>query len=222
MQNIRLMLLSGVIALILICALFYLITPQEQTIQVKENLDYKETVYSVGLKDDGKISLTVYHSDLNKKVLRLRSDSTLPLNDQIKIVSTILDRVLKDHSPTAFDGFSLGRLVDAFGKSNTQMSERLAIAAFISPKWDKVKGEPVIGYANNLVTELANTALIYPELDTMFKAHGLNIKVVSVEKVLSGKPDMTPFGESLLKQGVKPNEKLPFDCQTWFSITPVK
>jgi hypothetical protein len=100
-----------------------------------------------------------------------------------------------------FRTFFAGRLIEAFGADRT-MSERLSLAASKSPLWDQAKGDPRIGSENKFVKEIANQAMIYPELKEMFARHGYEIQVSNVEKVL-----------------IDPQTKLPYDCITWFSLS---
>jgi hypothetical protein len=82
------------------------------------------------------------------------------------------------------------------------LSERLTLAAGKSPLWDRVKGRPRSGHENKFVKEIANQAMIYPELKEMFARHGYEIEVSAVEKVF-----------------IDPQTKLPYDCLTWFSLS---
>jgi hypothetical protein len=136
-------------------------------------------------------------------------------------LSRILERVFKDNDKSSFSTFFIGRLINAFGENNMEMPERLALAAFKSPLWNKAKGKPVSGHENAFVKEIANKALIYVELKEMFEKFGLAIKVSGVEKVLVGTPDKMPFGNSLKRQGVKNTDKLPYDAMIWFSISKI-
>jgi len=189
-------------------------------VTVEVNPEYKQTTYSIIDQDNNGISITTFQTDLNKGILRLRSDSNLPLKQQIKLLSDILNRVFEDENKAEIHTLFVGRLINAFGKDNTQMSEQLSLAAYNSPLWDKAKGKPVSGHENTFVRKIGNEKMIYPDLKELFNKHILNIKISGVEKVLIGTPTRyIPFGESLTKQGVKENDKLPFDGLTWFSIS---
>jgi len=194
MRNVKLSLLL----LILTCTLvlvFTVLLPKGPKIIVLHKGDVKETVYS--LKDNS-LGLTTYDTEINKHILRLRSSSELPLKEQVAIISTILTKVPRERQ---FSTFFIGRLLNAFGADRT-MSERLSLAASQSPLWDKEKGRPRSGHENQCVKEIANQAMIYPELQEMFAKHGYEIQVSSVEKVL-----------------IDPQTKLPYDCMTWFSLS---
>ena len=179
-------------ALIVVLAL---LLPRGPKIIVLHKDDFKETVYAL---EDNSISLTTYDTELNKDILHLRSNSELPLKEQVAIISRILNKVPKDRQ---FRTFFIGRLLNAFGADRT-LSERLSSAASQSSLWDKQKGRPHTGHENQCVKEIANQAMIYPELKEMFSHHGYEIQVSAVEKVL-----------------IDPQTKLPYDCQTWFSLS---
>jgi hypothetical protein len=193
MKNVKLLLLLLIVAIALVLVFAVLLSKGPKII-VQHKGDVKETVYSL---EDNSISLTTYETELNKDILRLRSKSELPLKEQVAIVSRILKKVPKERE---FRTFFIGRLIYAFGADRT-MSERLIQAASESPLWDKEKGRPQSGHENKFVKEIANKAIIYPELKEMFARHGYKIEVSSIEKVL-----------------IDPHTKLPYDCMTWFSL----
>ena len=194
MKNTKPLLLVLIVALALVLV-FALLLPKGPKIIVQHNKDTKQTVYSV---EDNSLSLTTYDTEINKHVLRLRSSSELPLKEQVGIISRILKKMPKERQ---FRTFFIGRLINAFGAERT-LSERLSLAASKSPLWDKEKGRPRTGHENQCVKEIANQTMIYPELREMFARHGYEIQVASVEKVL-----------------IDPQTKLPYDCQTWFSLS---
>jgi hypothetical protein len=194
MRNVKVLLLLCFVVVALILVFIFLL-PRGPKIIVLHKDDIKETVYS--LKDNS-ISLTTYETELNEDILRLRSKSELPLKEQVGIISKILKKVPKERQ---FRTFFIGRLIYAFGADRT-LSERLSLAASQSPLWDREKGRPQSGHENKFVKEIANQAMIYPELKEMFAQHGYEIQVASVEKVL-----------------IDPQTKLPYDCMTWFSLS---
>lgn len=174
---------------------FAVLLPKGPKIIVLHKDEFKETVYAL---EDNSISLTTYDTELNKDILHLRSNSEIPLKEQIGIISRILKQLPKERQ---FSTFFVGRLINAFGADRT-LSERLSSAANESVLWDTVKGRPRTGHENQCVKEIANQAMIYPELKEIFADHGYAIEVSSVEKVL-----------------IDPHTKLPYDCLTWFSLT---
>jgi hypothetical protein len=194
MKNTKLLLPLLILALALVFV-FAIVLPKGPKIIVLHKGDVKETIYAL---EDNSISLTTYETEINRHVLRLRSKSELPLKEQVAIISTIFKKLPKERR---FRTFFIGRLLNAFGTDKT-MSERLSLAASQSPLWDKEKGRPQSGHENKFVKEIANQAIIYPELKEMFARHGYEIEVSSVEKIL-----------------IDPQTKLPYDCQTWFSLS---
>ncbi|MDD5594167.1 MAG: hypothetical protein PHG97_05465 [Candidatus Margulisbacteria bacterium] len=163
---------------------------------VKPNPQYGETVYSLIGSDSKKISFTVYQTEINEKVLRFRSDSTLPLKEQLQMAAIILDRIKKDLPLNSFKTLSIGRLVLAFGTDDT-FSRRLTAAA---------RSASPIPFAriNNAVRDIANRDMIYLELRDLFAKYGIAIKISAVEKVLVNE------------------DGVPYDCITWFSLTEQK
>jgi hypothetical protein len=194
MKNVKFSLPLLIVALALVLV-FAVLMPKGPKIVILHKPDTKQTVYSV---EDNSISLTTYETEINRHVLRLRSKSDLPLKVQVKIISKILKEVPKERQ---FRTFFIGRLLNAFGADRT-MSERLSLAASQSPLWDKEKGRPRSGHENQCVKEITNQVMIYPELRELFAKHGYEIEVSGVEKVL-----------------IDPQTKLPYDCQTWFSLS---
>jgi hypothetical protein len=194
MRYVKLLLVLLIVAAALVLV-FTVLLPKGPKIIVRHNSDLKETVYAL---EDRSLSLTTYETELNEEILRLRSSSALPLKEQVAIISGILKKLPKERQ---FRTFFIGRLIYAFGADRT-MSERLSLAASQSPLWDREKGRPRSGHENKFVKEIANQAMIYPELKEMFAQHGYEIQVASVEKVL-----------------IDPQTKLPYDCMTWFSLS---
>jgi hypothetical protein len=194
MRYVKLLLVLLIVAAALVLV-FTVLLPKGPKIIVRHNSDLKETVYAL---EDRSLSLTTYETELNEEILRLRSSSALPLKEQVAIISGILKKLPKERQ---FRTFFIGRLIYAFGADRT-MSERLSLAASQSPLWDMEKGRPRSGHENKFVKEIANQAMIYPELKEMFAQHGYEIQVASVEKVL-----------------IDPQTKLPYDCMTWFSLS---
>ncbi|OGP93357.1 MAG: hypothetical protein A2Z19_07020 [Deltaproteobacteria bacterium RBG_16_54_18] len=186
------LLLIGAVALFFI---FSIVIPEGPKIIIQYDRDAKETVYALA---DKSLSLTVYDTAGNEHILRLRSNSKLPLKEQVGILTRMLKKLPKERK---FRSFFVGRLIEAFGADRT-MSERLSLAASKSPLWEQAKGDPRIGSENKFVKEIANQAMIYPELKELFVRHGYEIQIANVEKVL-----------------IDPQTKLPYDCLTWFSLS---
>lgn len=192
---------------------------QDPQVVVKIQPKYKETSYKMIINDRQEISLITYQTEINKGILRLRSDSDLSLNRQIDLLAIILERVFKDVNKDEIHTLFIGRLINAFGTNNTQMSERLALSVYKSHLWDNTQGRPVSDHENVAVKTIANEARIFPELRQVFSRHGLLITVSGVEKVLINQPDLTPIGDALKFHGVTRTAKLPYDCLMWFSVS---
>jgi len=188
--------ISSLVIILLAGVLLFLVYRPASPVLVRSNPQYKETVYSLIGRDKKEISFTTYQTETNDQVLRFRSDSTLPLREQLVLASLLLDRLTKDQPLSNFKTLSIGRLVMAFGTDIT-FSRRLTNAAHLS--------SPIpFSKQNNSVRDIANQQMIYAELKELFNKYGVNIKVSAVEKVLV-------------------NENgIPYDGMTWFSITTTK
>ncbi|MBU0630265.1 MAG: hypothetical protein KKC80_05035 [Candidatus Margulisbacteria bacterium] len=162
-------------------------------VQVSRDQELKETTWSVIDRQNKAISLSISESPLNHGVARFRSNSSLPLDDQIALLSRIIKKLPKDRK---IDILFIGRLEKAFGSDKT-LSQRLAAAASGAPLWKQRKK-----YLddNSCVKAIIEQAELYPELKTIFEEEGYKIKLAAVEKVLINEAG------------------LPFDCLTWFSV----
>ena len=179
---------------------------------------YKEIRYSI-TDDDCLIKWIRYTSELNKGVLRHRSQCSLSLKDQTPLLSKILFKVLQDiDDPRSIHTFFVGRLAPDNAKGHLEMSRRLALAAKKSPRWDTEKGNPLTGHINEFVKEIANQEMIYIELKELFEQFDMKLEIASVEKVLVTTAGELPCFEWLKNQGVEAVNKVPYDCLTWFSI----
>ena len=190
----------AIIALVLLGALaLFLILPKGPRVLVQRNPQFSEAVYSLIGSDGKKVSFTVYQTEINDKVLRFRSDSTLPLKEQLQMAAMILDRIKKDLPLNSFKTLSIGRLVLAFGTDDT-FSRRLTAAAH-SGRMARPLSPIPFAKQNNAVRDIANRDMIYLELRDLFSKYGIAIKVSAVEKVLVNR------------------DGVPYDCMTWFSMT---
>jgi hypothetical protein len=194
MRYVKLLFLLLIVAVALFF-IFSIVVPKDPKIIIQYDRDAKETIYAL---EDKSLSLTMSDIEGNQHILRLRSSSKLSLKEQVAILSKILKKMPKEKK---FRTFFVGRLIEAFGADKT-MSERLSLAAGKSPIWEQAKGDSRIGSENKFVKEIANQAMIYPELKEMFARHGYEIQIANVEKVL-----------------IDPQTKLPDDCMTWFSLS---
>jgi hypothetical protein len=193
-RNKKFLLLLSMVAVALVL-FFMLFLPTGPKIVVLHDRDSRETIYAL---EDKSLSLTIDDTEGDKHILHWRSHSRLPLKEQVAILSQILKKLPKERK---FRSFFVGRLVETFGADRT-LSQRLRLAASRSPLWEQAKGDPRIGSENKFVKEIANQAMIYPELKEMFARHGYEIQVAYVEKVL-----------------IDSQSKLPYDCMTWFLLS---
>ena len=154
---------------------------------------YKETNYVIMGADGKNISLTVFHTDLNEMVLRLRNDSTLKMAEQLPLMEKLLEKVNADRPISSFRTLYVGTILFIFGKDKT-ISNRLIAASKPYAPVPFVK-------QNNLVRDMMNKKMLYPELKALFDKYGVNIQVAACEKVL-----VRPGG-------------IPYDGMTWFRIT---
>ncbi|HBD07858.1 MAG TPA: hypothetical protein DCZ69_06315 [Syntrophobacteraceae bacterium] len=136
------------------------------------------------------------------------------------MMAALLERVLADHpEPEGFRDLSWGRIAPDF-MGCTDMSLRLALAASESSSWDKRRGKPTKGHANQFVALIAEQQQIYSEIADLFIRHGRRLSVASVEKVLIAEANTLPCYSAMKTHGVRHDDKLPFDCQLWFAVKP--
>jgi hypothetical protein len=187
-------------------------------ITIERRQEFSETVYSLG-DESCHLSLTAYESESNLGVVVVRSKCVLSWQRQLSLIEKGLARVLEDEKQaSAFRALSWGRLAPD-ERVPYEMSYRLALAAFESPLWDKKRGRAKTGHENNCVVELANTADIYRELKVIFAVLNRSVRFSSAEKVLVMEAGKLPFFDALKMHGVQAKDRLPFDCQAWFSVS---
>jgi hypothetical protein len=176
--------------------------------------DRQETVYR--LTDTScEISWTVYHSQVNQGIVQHQAKCALPLKEQASLLTRILERVrMAEPASWTLQTVYLGRLSSFPG-----LSERLAIQAKQSPKWDPRTGQPVSGQASPLVVQLANQARLFDEWQGVFQRFDLRIEVASVEQVSVMKAGALPYFKQLQVQGMTAADRVPYDCQLWLAVT---
>lgn len=165
--------------------------------------------------------LEVYVNELNRGIIRHRYQGSAFLSDQMTVWSDLLDSLLNDRAVAdTFHTLAWGRLSDDQNKDYT-LAKRLALAAAADPQWDAQSGKPRTVHINAYVRQLFNDKNLYSELQTLFNKKGYVISFTSAEKVLVQKAQQLPFWEEI-KHQVDAEARLPYDCQTWFKLTPVK
>jgi len=192
---------------------------RQDDVVVKRDPGLRETAYTIST-GDCRISWTEYESGTNRGVVRHRSDCGLTLGEQAPLIGKLLRKVTESGADTAgFRTLSWGRLYPD-GARDATLSLRLALAAKRSADWDPARGAPRSGDINGWVRNLANEARIYEELLPIFRESGLEIRLATVEKVLVQRAKLLPFFETLRDAGTRPEDRVPFDCQAWFSVRP--
>jgi hypothetical protein len=186
-----------------------------EEILVTHDSNLLQTTYTIG-SGDCRISWTLSGSEINRGVIRHRSDCGLTLRDQAPLIGKLLRRIVTEDKEE-FRTLDWGRLYPD-GARDVTMPARLAAAARRSAEWDPARGVPKGGDINGWVRKLANDARIYDELRPVFREAGLEIRMASVEKVLVLPAAKLPFFERLREFGIHASDKVPFDCQTWFSV----
>jgi hypothetical protein len=193
--------------------------PRQDDVLVEYDSALRDTSYTV-VAGDCRISWKVYESETSRGVIRHRADCGLTLGAQAPLIAKVLRKAMESKAEAAqFRTLSWGRLYPD-GARDATLAVRLALAAKHSPEWDAARGVPRGGDINGWVRKLANDALIYEELRPVFREVGLEIRLASVEKVLILPAGKLPFFDKLREGGAQAKDKLPFDCQTWFSVSP--
>lgn len=194
--------------------------PQEFEVEVTRRTEYQDSSYCLTL-DTCRLCWQTQQSPINQGIVQSRTRCTKSLLDQMDGLRAVLTTIVhRDPDGASLHTLFWGRLAPDPPQDDLQMAMRLALAAFQSDRWDRKRGRPVQGESVYWVRDLANSAMIYPELQKLFNSFGRRITVASVEKVLVLPAGQMPFFERLKAHGVKKGDKLPYDCLTWFSISP--
>jgi hypothetical protein len=192
----------------------------QDDVAVERNSELRETQYSIAA-GDCRIVWTVFDTELNRGVIRHRANCSLALSEQAPLVEKLLRKVISANGgATEFRTLDWGRLYPDGPKDET-MAVRLALAAMRSADWDAAKGLPRNGDINRWARKVANDASIYQELRPVFLPSGLEIQLTAVEKVLVLQAGELPFYEDLRVNGVRAEDRVPFDFQAWFSLRTV-
>ena len=178
----------------------------------------RAVVYSVSA-GECRVSMTLYNEhSINKGGISHHTNCPMPLTTHHALYSKLLMRMFDDPSHRdlvdSVRWISWGRI----GEGESEMSQRLMIAAWSSRLWDRRRGKPVSGDVNHFVKVLAESRMIYGELRDLFASFGWKIAVGSVEKVLIGRAGKLPSFGTLKSRGIRPDDALPFDCQLWFLV----
>jgi len=175
------------------------------------------TIYSTS---SGGCSITLTARDSEKGVIKQCSQCASPLALQLPLLTKIYEEFFSsDENAQVFRTLFWGRLEPDTQNGSREMSLRLALAAYKSPGWDVKRGKPKSGDINGFVKDLANRAMIYPELKELFERFDRIITFSCAEKVLVTEAAKLPFCDQLKQRGIKATDKLPFDCMTWFAVS---
>jgi hypothetical protein len=186
-------------------------------LQIQRDPVRKARIYSI-TEGDCRIVWTVFGSAPNRGIVQERSVCRSPLSEQLPARSRLLAAVMSD-APERPHTYVWGRLTPDQPRDDFEMAFRLALAAHHSPSWDSKLGRPRSGQVNALIVQLANRNMIYPELNQLFNARGLELRFADAEKVLILSAGRLSFFDRLKAAGVDATESLPFDCLAYFAIS---
>ena len=190
---------------------------QEDEVTMERDAALGEVRYSTA-KGNCRITWTAHTTEINRSVIRHRAECELPPGEQVPLLAKLLRKVVESGTDQSqFRTLSWGRIYPD-GPQDSTLAVRLALAAKNSDGWDAAKGVARSGDVNGFVRKLANDEMMYPELRALFREYGMDIELASVEKVLVLPAGRLPFFDRLQKGGAQAGDKLPFDCQAWFSI----
>jgi hypothetical protein len=192
---------------------------QASEVQVLRRPEYQEIEYCLA-RDDCRLCWKTHLAEINRGIVQSRTRCAKSLEDQLDGLAALMTEIV-NHDPYGASLHTLfwGRLVPDAPQDDLKMAMRLALAAFKSDQWDRTKGKPVRGETVYWLRDLANSAMIYPELQNLFNSFGRRIAVAGMEKILVLPAGRLPFFEALQAHGVREGDKLPYDCLTWFSIS---
>jgi len=190
----------------------------DTTISVTVDTLLRAVVYKIAVRECW-ISFTLYdNSSINSGGVGHHYACGTPFSEQVILHKILLETMFNDsiHHELldSVRWISWGRL----GDGETELSQRLAVAAKYSALWNVKKGKPAAGGVNNMIRNLMNDGSVCDDLKKLFLVWGWKIKVASVEKVLIMEARKLPSFQSLKTRGIMPGDKVPFDCQVWFDV----
>jgi hypothetical protein len=153
---------------------------------------------------------------VESEVLRVRTLCPLSPASIVKLLTEGLNRLFPDKTLPIRSIF-LGRLIDY-----PDWSERLALAAAHSDRWDGRHGKPraKTGNVNTLVAQLLNGPAYPAELKTVFAPYALTPCLGGVEKVLVFPTRKAFRPNSRFSDGIPASARLPVDAQVWLRLNP--
>jgi hypothetical protein len=192
-------------------------TENENPVIIEQSTSWSATIYRI-TEGDCKIEWTAGHNEIG--VIKHESHCSTPLALQMTLLAKIIETFLnQDPNASSLRTLFWGRIEPDYSPGLHELSIRLALAAYQSPGWDRKRGRAQNGDINGFVKDLANRAMIYPELKDLFARFKKQLSFACAEKVLVVAAAKLPFYDRLKEHGVKATDKLPFDCMAWFSIT---
>lgn len=148
--------------------------------------------------------------------LRYRNECEPSLPANLAHMRALLQPLVGNALPADVTRLEAGRLLTTW----PDLSLKLALAAHKAPGWDSEKARRNDRFANAFVRELAARDNLFGELDAVFRPHGRGVRLVAVEKVLLGRADDSPLAAQLKARGVRGEDKVPYDAQLFFELTP--
>lgn len=189
----------------------------KNAVVIERDEDWKVTSYRISTGD---CTIEWTARDVEIGVVKHESDDCrTPLALQMPLLAQIVETFL-NHDPHAGSLRTLfwGRIEPDYSPGLHELSFRLALAAYQSPGWDKNRGRARNGDINGFVKDLANRAMIYPELKALFAHFHKTVYFSCAEKVLVTEAAKLPFYDQLKPFGVTAKDRLPFDCMAWFAV----
>jgi len=192
-------------------------TEKSVPVIIDKNTDWNATIYRIS-DGDCMIELIARNSEIG--VVKHWSDCTKPLAEQqllwIQVAGEFFSR---DPHAGSLRTLFWGRIEPDNATGPHELSFRLTLAAYQSSGWDKKRGRAKNGDINGFVKELANRAMIYPELKALFAHFHKTVYFSCAEKVLVVEAAKLPFYDQLKAYGVRAKDRLPFDCMAWFAVS---
>lgn len=187
---------------------------------IEQNTSWNATIYRIA---EGNCEIEWIAANNEIGVIKHESHCAGPLDMQMTLLAEIVKTFLS-HDPNAGSLRTLfwGRIEPDYSPGLHELSFRLALAAYQSPGWDKKRGRARNGDINGFVKELANRAMIYPELKALLANFHKTVTFSSAEKVLVMEAGKLSFFDQLKQHGVRESQKLPFDCMAWFSVSDAR
>jgi hypothetical protein len=190
---------------------------EDNEANVLVSADEHATIYNIRR---GKCSISWSIRKNEPHIIHHRAACGLPLKNQVVLLRKLAQSIYDAPEKKAgVQKLFWGTLDNAAASRDNELSFRLALAAAGSSAWNTKEGKPKKGGLYAFIKDLANTEMIYPELQEVFSPFDKNIRLVAIEKVRIMEANQLPYRNRLYGQGVKPHDRLPCDFMAWFSLT---